>query len=93
MGDAVEQIICLNHEARSALKKPKNPHYLPLKLALVGLPFSGKRTQADQLADKYNLNVYKMEELVELAMEFADTHPDPIIKEATPAESEIAKAE
>jgi hypothetical protein len=81
LGDAVEQIICLNHEARSDLKKPKNPHHLPLKLALVGLPFAGKRTQAELLAAEYNLNVYKMEELVELAIEFAEVHPDPIVKE------------
>lgn len=89
LGDAVEQIICLNHEQRSSIKKPQNPHHLPLKLAIVGLPFAGKRTQADLLAEKYNLNVYKMEELVELAIEFADVHTEPIMK--TPSEKPAEK--
>jgi len=60
---------------------------------VVGLPFAGKRTQADLVALKYNLNVYKMEELVELAIEFAEVHTEPIAKEQTPTEeSEIKEA-
>ena len=44
VGDAVEQIINLNYEARGRQLRPKNPHYLNLKLCLVGYAFAGKRS-------------------------------------------------
>lgn len=43
LGDAIEQIIKINHEDRPKLKHPQTPNWLPLKLALVGYPFSGKK--------------------------------------------------
>jgi hypothetical protein len=43
VGDAVENIINLNYEARGRQLRPKNPHYLNLKLCFVGYAFSGKR--------------------------------------------------
>ncbi len=55
VGDAVEQIIQLNFEARALLKRPKVPHYLNAKLCLVGNQFSGKNTQAERVAKEYGL--------------------------------------
>ena len=49
VGDAVEQIININHEARGRQLRPKNPHYLNLKLCLVGYAFAGKKYQAAEL--------------------------------------------
>jgi hypothetical protein len=43
VGDAIEQIINLNFEDRSKQLRPKNPHYLNLKLCFVGYAFAGKR--------------------------------------------------
>jgi len=43
VGDAIEQIINLNFEARGKQLRPKNPHYLNLKLCFVGYAFAGKR--------------------------------------------------
>tara|TARA_B110000285_G_C15138407_1_gene628863 strand:- start:3343 stop:3522 length:180 start_codon:yes stop_codon:yes gene_type:complete len=46
VGDAIEQIINLNYEARGKQLRPKNPHFLNLKLCFVGYAFAGKRLQA-----------------------------------------------
>lgn len=46
LGDAIENIININFEDRPKYKRPKVPHYLTLKLCLVGYSFSGKNTQA-----------------------------------------------
>ena len=43
VGDAVEQIININFEARGRQLRPKNPHYLNLKLCFVGYAFAGKK--------------------------------------------------
>lgn len=43
VGDAVEQIININYEARGRQLRPKNPHYLNLKVCLVGYAFAGKK--------------------------------------------------
>jgi len=42
---------------------------MPLKIAIVGRAFSGKKLQAQILAEKFNLNVYKPEDLISEAME------------------------
>ena len=49
VGDLVEQIINLNYEARGRQLRPKNPHYLNLKLCFVGYAFAGKKLQAMKL--------------------------------------------
>jgi hypothetical protein len=36
LGDAVETIISINFEEKKDLKKPIMPHYLNLKLCLIG---------------------------------------------------------
>lgn len=46
LGDCLEQIIKLNHDARSRLKHPQTPNWLSLKLCIVGYPFAGKKSTA-----------------------------------------------
>jgi len=81
VGDAVEQIINLNFEARGKQLRPMNPHYLNLKLCFVGYAFAGKRLQAMKLKQEYGLDTFSLSDLVEEALKFFSEHPSPIIKE------------
>jgi hypothetical protein len=81
VGDAVEQIINLNHEARGRQLRPKNPHYLNLKLCFVGYAFAGKKLQAMKLKQEYGLDSYTLNDLVEEALEFFRKNPEPLVKE------------
>lgn len=78
VGDAVEQIINLNYEARGRQLRPKNPHYLNLKLCLVGYAFAGKKSQARRLKEEYGLESVTLNELVEEALKFYEANPEPI---------------
>jgi adenylate kinase family enzyme len=89
VGDAVEQIININYEARGRQLRPRNPHYLNLKLCLVGYAFSGKKYQAAELQKKYGLEVLQLTDLVEEAVKFYEANPNPIPKE--PAEVDATK--
>ena len=80
VGDAVEQIINLNYEARGKQLRPKNPHYLNLKLCFVGYSFAGKRLQAMKLKEEYGLDTFTLSDLVEEALKFFQDHPEPIVK-------------
>jgi len=80
VGDAVEQIINLNYEARGRQLRPKNPHYLNLKLCFVGYAFAGKKLQAMKLKQEYGLDSYTLNDLVEQALEFFRKNPAPIVK-------------
>ena len=44
LGDAIEMIININYEAKPKTKRPQVPHFLNLKLCLVGYSFAGKKT-------------------------------------------------
>ena len=81
VGDAVEQIVNLNYEARGRQLRPKNPHYLNLKLCFVGYAFAGKKLQAMKLKQEYGLDSYTLNDLVEQALEFFRKNPTPITKE------------
>lgn len=72
LGDAIEKIIKLNKADRPKLKHPQTPHWLPLKLAMVGYPFSGKKEQALLLKQKFGLDVFIMEDLINEAIQFAN---------------------
>jgi adenylate kinase family enzyme len=69
-GDVIDQLIKLHYPSRPDLKHPPTPNWLALKLCLVGYPFSGKKTQAAMIKEKYGLDVFIMEDLVNEAMEF-----------------------
>lgn len=64
LGDAIEQIIKINYEARTKNKVPRTPNHLQLKLCMIGYPFSGKKTQAKLIKEKYGIDVYDMGSLV-----------------------------
>lgn len=82
VGDAIEQIINLNFEARGRQLRPKNPHYLNLKLCFVGYAFAGKRLQAMKLKQEYGVDTYQLSDLVEEALKFFQEHPEPIVKDS-----------
>lgn len=71
MGDALEQVIKLNYEARSRLKHPQTPNWVTLKLCLVGYPFAGKKSSSEFIREKYGLDVFHMENLLEEARQAA----------------------
>lgn len=84
LGDAIERIIKLNHDDRPKLKHPQTPNWLTIKAALVGYPFSGKKKQAELVKNKFGLDVFIMDELINEAIEFARAHPDPIESHPVP---------
>lgn len=69
-GDVIDQLIKLHYPPRPNLKHPPTPNWLALKICMVGYPFAGKKTQAQMIRDKYGLDVFVMEELINEAMEF-----------------------
>jgi hypothetical protein len=81
VGDAVETIINLNYEARGRQLRPKNPHYLNLKLCFVGYAFAGKKLQAMKLKQEYGLDSFTLNDLVEQALDFFRKNPNPIVNE------------
>jgi hypothetical protein len=78
LGDAIEQIIQLNFNARANQKRPQMPQYLNLKLCFIGYAFAGKKTQAKMLQDTYGLQTYQMSDLVSEAVNFYESNPNPI---------------
>jgi hypothetical protein len=78
LGDAIEQIIQLNFNARANQKRPQMPQYLNLKLCFIGYAFAGKKTQAKMLQDSYGLQTYQMSDLVSEAVNFYESNPNPI---------------
>lgn len=81
----------INFAERAKLKHPINPNWLTVKICLVGYPFSGKKEQAELIRKKYNLDVFVMEQLVQEAIEFAESNPQPI--EAPQKEAEERKGD
>ena len=92
VGDAVEQIINLNHEARGRQLRPKNPHYLSLKVCFIGYAFAGKKLQALKLKEEFGLDSYTLNDLVQEAIDFFKDHPDPIVKEKPVEQSPIRES-
>ena len=87
LGDALEQVIQLNFDARSQQKRPKMPQYLNLKLCFIGYSFAGKKTQATMLQDLYGLQTYQLNDLVDEALTFSEQNPEPFTFDA-PAKQE-----
>ena len=81
LGDCLEQIIKLNNDARSRLKHPQTPNWLSLKLCLVGYPFAGKDTSATFIKERYGLDVFVMEALIEEARTAATIQYDENVEE------------
>ena len=79
-------IVNINFEARMKNKRPRVPHFLNLKLCLVGYQFAGKKTQAQKLKREFGLEVFYLNELVCEALEFFERHPQ-MIEAAEPTPS------
>ncbi len=60
----IELVIDITHPENKAVEKPDIPSYMPLKLSLIGYSFSGKKTLAGLLHDKYKVHVISVEELI-----------------------------
>ena len=90
LGDAIEQIIKINYEERQKTKMPKTPNHLPLKLCMVGYPFAGKKTQAALIKEKFGLDVYDMGALVQEAIDFAESNPNPIVPDISATKSKAS---
>jgi hypothetical protein len=93
LGDVVEQIIYINYDGEKEIIKPDVARHLPLRVSIIGKSFSGKKTQAQMLAEKYNLIQYHPYELINEALERADQElenidEEHIEKEEQPKESE-----
>lgn len=93
LGDVVEQIIYLNYEGEQEIVKPDIARHLPLRVSIIGQSFSGKKTQAQMLAEKYNLVQYHPYELINEALERAGEEleiidEEHIEKEEQPREEE-----
>ncbi|KAI8999817.1 hypothetical protein BC832DRAFT_563700 [Gaertneriomyces semiglobifer] len=67
----------------------------PIKLALVGKPFAGKRTLANQLAEKYGILPISVDELIQKALRVSDEllTRESHVSTPTPAEHSPSKAE
>jgi adenylate kinase family enzyme len=81
LGDVIEQIIYINYEGEKDIVKPEVPNHLPLKVAILGKSFAGKKTQAEMLAQKYNLVQYHPYELINEAIERAEEELEEIDEE------------
>lgn len=78
LGEAIENIINMNFDARENHKRPRVPAYLNLKLCFIGYAFAGKKTQAIRLAQRFpELKLYQLNDLVNEAVAFYESHPEP----------------
>jgi hypothetical protein len=70
LGDTVESIIDGKfHSPPKAELAPGIPHNLPIKIGIIGYPFSGKATHALRLQEKYKLDKIELRELIKTATE------------------------
>ena len=70
LGDAIESVIDLNFVSPTSEELvPDIPNDLPIKIALIGFPFSGKMTHCRLLAEKYSLDIIETKKLVQEAAE------------------------
>lgn len=71
-------------DKEESLKVESIPHYLPVKMCLLGKSMSGKRTIAKQIQDQYQgkIKIFKMEDIVKEALDYIN--PKPVV-DAAPA--------
>jgi len=78
LGKLVHHVIDLKFPAPEPPKAPADiPNYLPLKLLSLGYTFSGRKTLARHLRDKYNIHIIQMNELIEEAFQLSLEQGDP----------------
>ena len=67
-GDVIDTLIKIHYPERPSLKHPATPNWLALKVCLTGYPFAGKKSQAALVKERFGLDTYFMEELVQEAL-------------------------
>lgn len=71
LGDVIDTLIKIHYPERSSLKHPATPNWLALKICFTGYPFAGKKTQAAQVKERFGLDAYFMDDLVQEALSHA----------------------
>lgn len=69
------------------------PSWLNLKLCLVGYPFAGKKVQADLIKERFGLDTFQMEELVNEAIAFSEANSEPIPPKEKPEGAKLEEGE
>lgn len=67
-GDILQKIIDINMKEKPLEEIKQLPTYLKLKLAIIGLEFGGRKTQAKIMSEKYGLKAIIISELIEEAI-------------------------
>lgn len=75
--DVLYHIIDVAFPLSQAQPMPPGPHYLPLKILLIGPMFSGKKSQAKKIAETFGLRVFEMTRIIEDAKKIMQKKPDP----------------
>jgi hypothetical protein len=65
LGDIIETIIPIAYPDDPDPSLPEGPHYLPLKVLLIGPSFSGKKTQLKKLQEIFGLKAFEVSKIVE----------------------------
>lgn len=76
LADVVSTVLDLAYPVPAAPEQPPGPHYLPLKLCILGPPFSGKSTQSKKLQEVFGLKLYEMSTILEDAQKVLDKKED-----------------
>ncbi|KRX04379.1 Calponin homology domain [Pseudocohnilembus persalinus] len=77
LGNFLTEIVDNLHPKQEKTQIPQEiPNYLPLKLSMIGLPFSGKKTLANLLKQKYQLELIDPKQIIQQAHELAFPPPE-----------------
>lgn len=69
LGDVIEALIDMKYPRKQPPQKPQLPDYLPIKVVLLGNPFSGRKTVAKFLKSRYGVEIFNMTEIIKEAIE------------------------
>lgn len=88
-GDIMENIIEIAFPLSPPPSVPEGPHYLPLKIIVIGPAFSGKKSQVKKLADNFGLKIFEMGRIIEDAKKVIQKKSEPEdLKKKRPVEEE-----
>lgn len=76
-GDLIEVIIEGAHPPLPRPAFPPGPHYLPIKIAVLGPSFSGKHTLAKALQDRYGIRPIELKTVVAEAVKAVEKRMEP----------------
>ena len=88
LGDTLEILIDTSFPPEPLPSMPEGPHYLPLKVLILGPTFSGKKTQLKKVQEVYGLKLFEMKSIVEEAHKIVQKKNEPEDKKKKPTEEE-----